>query len=45
MRPIGYVLLLLIAVALAFSATRLGAQREILCASTASPKQAPSHLQ
>jgi hypothetical protein len=27
MRPIGYVLLLLIAVALAFSATRLGAQR------------------
>jgi hypothetical protein len=27
MRPIGYVLLLLIAVALAFSATRIGAQR------------------
>jgi hypothetical protein len=27
MRPIGYVLLLLIAVALAFGATRLGAQR------------------
>jgi hypothetical protein len=27
MRPVGYVLLLLIAVALAFSATRLGAQR------------------
>ena len=27
MRPIGYVLLLLIAVALAFSASRLGAQR------------------
>jgi hypothetical protein len=27
MRPIGYVLLLLIEVALAFSATRLGAQR------------------
>ena len=27
MRPIGYVLLLLLAVALAFSASRLGAQR------------------
>jgi hypothetical protein len=27
MRPIGYVFLLLIAVALAFSATRLGAER------------------
>jgi hypothetical protein len=28
MRPIGYVLLLLIAVALALSATKLGAQRQ-----------------